>query len=137
HPVQPVGTARHLDHALTDGDEAFAHAHNLPGKDPVMPRPIASGNHQLLAAMVSPQKGESVMARLSSSTLPPAGEAVRLPAYDRGGITPGVVHLGIGAFHRAHMAVYVDDLLADHPDWGIVGASLRRPDTRDALLPQD
>jgi fructuronate reductase len=47
------------------------------------------------------------------------------------------VHLGIGAFHRAHMAVYVDDLLATDPGWGIVGASLRRPDTKDALAPQD
>src|SRR5690606_8520442 len=46
-------------------------------------------------------------------------------------------HLGIGAFHRAHMAVYVDDLLAEDPSWGIVGASLRRPDTKDALAPQD
>jgi fructuronate reductase len=35
------------------------------------------------------------------------------------------------------MAAYVDDLLARSPNWGIVGASLRRPDTRDALAPQD
>ena len=35
------------------------------------------------------------------------------------------------------MAVYVDDLLADDPSWGIIGASLRRPDTRNALAPQD
>src|SRR5690606_34736633 len=40
-------------------------------------------------------------------------------------------------FHRAHMAVYVDDLLAREPGWGIVGASLRRPDTKEALEPQD
>ncbi|HKJ60513.1 MAG TPA: mannitol dehydrogenase family protein, partial [Hyphomicrobiales bacterium] len=45
--------------------------------------------------------------------------------------------LGIGAFHRAHMAVYIDDLLADDPSWGILGASLKRPDTRQALAPQD
>jgi fructuronate reductase len=57
--------------------------------------------------------------------------------YDRSAVTPGIVHLGIGAFHRAHMAVYVDSLLARNPSWGIVGASLRRPDTRDALAPQD
>ncbi len=60
----------------------------------------------------------------------------RLP-YDRSAVTPGIVHLGIGAFHRAHMAVYVDDLLGTDPTWGIIGASLRRPDTRDALAPQD
>ncbi len=61
---------------------------------------------------------------------------VRLP-YDRGRVTSGIVHLGIGAFHRAHMAVYVDDILAADPSWGIIGASLKRPDTRNALAPQD
>ncbi|KKC38330.1 dioxygenase [Devosia epidermidihirudinis] len=77
------------------------------------------------------------MTRLSAATLANAPAGVRLPDYDRSAITPGIVHLGIGAFHRAHMAVYVDDLLKDHPSWGIVGASLRRPDTKDALEPQD
>jgi len=62
---------------------------------------------------------------------------VSVPDYDIGAVTPGIVHLGIGAFHRAHMAAYVDSLLANHPDWAIIGASLRRPDTRDALAPQD
>jgi fructuronate reductase len=71
------------------------------------------------------------MTRLTTATLP-----TPLP-YDRAAVTPGIVHLGIGAFHRAHMAVYVDDLLARDPSWGIIGASLRRPDTRDALAPQD
>jgi fructuronate reductase len=47
------------------------------------------------------------------------------------------VHLGIGAFHRAHIAAYVDDVLKTDPSWGIIGASLRRPDTRRALAPQD
>jgi fructuronate reductase len=57
--------------------------------------------------------------------------------YDRSRVMPGIVHLGLGAFHRAHMAAYIDDILASDPSWGIVGASLRRPDTRDALAPQD
>jgi fructuronate reductase len=77
------------------------------------------------------------MTRLSASTLANVSAGVRVPDYDRSQISPGIVHLGIGAFHRAHMAVYVDDLLADHPDWAIVGASLRRPDTKEALEPQD
>jgi fructuronate reductase len=71
------------------------------------------------------------MTRLTAATLP-----APLP-YHRASVTPGIVHLGIGAFHRAHMAVYVDDLLLRDSHWGIVGASLRRPDTRDALAPQD
>ncbi|MBU1307080.1 MAG: mannitol dehydrogenase family protein [Alphaproteobacteria bacterium] len=77
------------------------------------------------------------MTRLSAATLAKVPAGVRLPDYDRSAVTAGIVHLGIGAFHRAHMAVYVDDLLKDNPDWAIVGASLRRPDTKEALEPQD
>lgn len=77
------------------------------------------------------------MMRLSATILAQPHSGLALPAYDRSKITPGIVHLGIGAFHRAHMAVYVDDLLGEHPDWAIVGASLRRPDTKEALAPQE
>jgi len=59
------------------------------------------------------------------------------PKYDRKKVTPGIVHLGVGAFHRAHQAVYLDDILEADPDWGIVGASLRNATTADALNPQD
>ncbi len=75
--------------------------------------------------------------RLSNATLSRLPPAVARPAYDRSAITPGVVHLGIGAFHRAHQAPVIDDLLAADPSWGIVAASLRSPATRDALAPQD
>jgi fructuronate reductase len=58
--------------------------------------------------------------------------------YDRAAVTAGIVHLGAGAFHRAHQAVFTDDCLAaGELDWGITAASLRSPDTRDALAPQD
>lgn len=68
------------------------------------------------------------------STLPPE---VQRPRYDRGALVTGIVHLGIGAFHRAHQAVYTDDALARaFGPWGICGVSLRSPDTRDALAPQ-
>ncbi|WDR02286.1 mannitol dehydrogenase family protein [Devosia algicola] len=77
------------------------------------------------------------MTRLSTNSLSNAPASVVLPAYDRTGLTAGIVHLGIGAFHRAHMAVYLDDLLKDNADWAIIGASLRRPDTKQALGPQD
>jgi fructuronate reductase len=80
---------------------------------------------------------EIAMPRLSSSELRATTHGLAVPAYDRAAISPGIVHLGIGAFHRAHMAAYVDSLLATNPTWGIIGASLRRPDTRDALAPQD
>ncbi|WP_226621385.1 mannitol dehydrogenase family protein [Alloyangia pacifica] len=63
------------------------------------------------------------------------------PAYDRSGLTPGIVHVGLGNFHRAHQAVYLDDLFAkglDH-DWAICGAGVRAPDgkMREALATQD
>jgi fructuronate reductase len=59
------------------------------------------------------------------------------PGYDREQIKIGIVHLGIGAFHRAHMAAYVDRCLDDDPRWGICGVSLRSCATRDALAPQN
>lgn len=77
------------------------------------------------------------MTRLSLAVSPVDYPKVQWGTYDRKQVTPGIVHLGIGAFHRAHMAVYVDSLLRQNPTWGIIGASLRRPDTRDALAPQD
>jgi len=74
--------------------------------------------------------------RLTATTLNSA--TCERPRYDPAQITTGIVHLGVGAFHRAHQTVYIDDCLAaGEMDWGIVGASLRSPDTRDALAPQD
>ncbi len=63
---------------------------------------------------------------------------VKRPAYDRDAQGCGIVHLGIGAFHRAHQAVYTDDAMdAGDRDWAITGVSLRSPEVRDALAPQD
>ena len=76
--------------------------------------------------------------RLSNSVLAHLPTDVAVPAYDRSTITPGIVHLGVGAFHRAHQAVFIDDCLArGETDWGIVAASMRSADTRDALANQD
>lgn len=79
--------------------------------------------------------GSTRLGHANLDRLPPG---IRRPAYDRSRVTPGIVHLGLGAFHRAHQAVFIDDCLAaGAASWGIVGASLRSPDTRDALAPQD
>lgn len=76
--------------------------------------------------------------RLSAASLSALPANVAGPAYDRSALSAGIVHLGIGSFHRAHQAVYTDDVLASGDlRWGIVGASLRNPDTRDALKAQD
>jgi fructuronate reductase len=65
--------------------------------------------------------------------------AVRRPAFDRTALRRGIVHLGLGAFARAHLAAINDDALelAGTPaEWGITGVSLRHADVRDALAPQ-
>ncbi|MGE0500538.1 MAG: mannitol dehydrogenase family protein [Rhizobiaceae bacterium] len=73
--------------------------------------------------------------RLSARTLPGAGG--RLPGFDRSA-RAGIVHLGVGAFHKAHQAVCNDDALeAEGGDWLIDGVSLRSPDVADRLNPQD
>ncbi|MDR7151356.1 fructuronate reductase [Hydrogenophaga palleronii] len=78
------------------------------------------------------------MNRLNDSTLGALPAAVTRPAYDRRALQTGIVHLGIGAFMRAHMAAATEaTLAAGDLRWGIVGVSLRQPDTRDALQPQD
>jgi fructuronate reductase len=75
--------------------------------------------------------------RLGATSLPRLPARIARPDYDRAAVATGIVHLGIGAFHRAHQAVYTDAVLAaGDRRWGIVGASLRSTDTRDALAPQ-
>jgi len=76
--------------------------------------------------------------RLNDAVLSGLPSDVARPAYDRRRVTTGVVHLGIGAFHRAHQAVVFDDALASGDlRWGVLGASLRSPGVRDQLNPQD
>ncbi len=78
------------------------------------------------------------MIRLSDQSLSQLPADVRRPGYDRAAMRCGVVHLGIGAFHRAHQAVLFDDALtAGDLRWGIVAASLRSPAVRDQMMPQD
>lgn len=70
-----------------------------------------------------------------------AARGVTVPDYDRNAVTPGIVHFGVGGFHRAHMAMVVDDLMnaGKAADWGIVGAGVLPHDVhmRDALAGQD
>ena len=55
-----------------------------------------------------------------------------VPAYDRGMVTPGVVHFGVGGFHRAHQAMYQDRLMNEGTalDWGICGVGVMSQDQR-------
>ncbi len=74
--------------------------------------------------------------RLSAQTPLPA--SVQVPGYDRAAQAAGIVHIGIGAFHRAHQALYTDDAMgAGERDWGIIGVSLRSGEVAAQLGPQD
>ena len=76
--------------------------------------------------------------RLSTETLDRLPADVVRPAYDRSAVKAGVVHLGIGAFHRAHQAAYLEAALnAGDLRWGIIGVSLRSAGVRDQMVPQD
>ena len=78
------------------------------------------------------------MTRLSNETIGDLPAAVATPVYDRFAVKNGVVHLGIGAFHRAHQAVIFESALESGDlRWGITGASLRSAGVRDEMNPQD
>ncbi len=78
--------------------------------------------------------------KLSHSTLHNLPADVQVPVYDRAKIVPRMVHVGVGGFHRAHQAVYTDDLLgAGNSNWGYCGIGLLPHDARirDAMRAQD
>jgi mannitol 2-dehydrogenase len=79
----------------------------------------------------------TLLADLLGSQLP----AVGVPLYDRSEVRVGIVHFGVGGFHRAHQAAYVDQLMNDGMalDWGICGVGVMPSDKAmaDALAPQD
>ena len=79
--------------------------------------------------------------KLSLATLKDIAATASVPAYERGGLAAGIVHFGVGNFHRAHQAVYLDDLFnlgLDH-DWAIIGAGVLPSDAamREKLAGQD
>jgi mannitol 2-dehydrogenase len=79
------------------------------------------------------------MLRLSSATM--AQLPIAKPSYDRAGVGTGIAHFGVGGFHRAHQAVYIDRLLerGAAPGWGICGIGVMPADRRmrDVLRAQD
>lgn len=76
--------------------------------------------------------------RLSAATAAHLPADVIRPAYDRAAQASGILHFGIGAFHRAHQAIYADDAMnRGERDWGITGVSLRSPTVANQLNPQN
>ncbi|WP_234186559.1 mannitol dehydrogenase family protein [Shinella sp. NM-101] len=79
--------------------------------------------------------------KLSLANLKEIARTASVPAHERGSLAAGIVHFGVGNFHRAHQAVYLDDLFnlgLDH-DWAIIGAGVLPSDAamRDKLAGQD
>src|SRR3954453_11199232 len=76
---------------------------------------------------------------LREDTLDRLDRRVKGPTYDRAALTPAVVHLGVGSFHRSHQAVYFDALAARGVTTGsgIVGVGLRSPAMREVMSAQD
>src|SRR3982750_2779731 len=74
--------------------------------------------------------------RLTEASLHSVRSGTILPTYDRSSTRIGIVHIGPGAFHRAHQAYYVDTLLHSDKRWAISALSLKSTGLRDSLAPQ-
>jgi mannitol 2-dehydrogenase len=73
--------------------------------------------------------------QLSTSTLAEVERlGVSVPHFDRGALAPRILHLGVGGFHRAHMALYTDELAEGGGDWAIRGVGLLESDRRMASV---
>ncbi len=81
------------------------------------------------------------MTQLNNHNMGALSAAVETPTYDRQVVTPGIVHIGVGGFHRAHQAMYLDALMnqGEAFEWGIVGVGVMPGDKRmqQALAAQD
>ncbi len=76
--------------------------------------------------------------KLARATLPLVSKSVHTPAYSPTSAQPGVVHLGLGAFHRAHQAMVFDQLLREGDmRWGIHGVGMTQPGLVNKLRAQD
>ncbi|WP_235000549.1 mannitol dehydrogenase family protein [Pseudooctadecabacter jejudonensis] len=86
-------------------------------------------------------KPKTLPTPLGNATLDQLPAQIKRPTYDRAALTPGIVHVGLGNFHRAHQAWYLHRLMEQGlaHDWAIIGASVRVEDAdqRDRLLAQD
>src|SRR3954470_3143698 len=74
------------------------------------------------------------MQPLDQKTLSSLSASVPTPAYDRDGVRTGIVHIGVGGFHRSHEAMYINRLLEQGKgeDWGICGVGVLPSDRRMA-----
>jgi mannitol 2-dehydrogenase len=94
-----------------------------------------------LDELMNVQLQRSGTMKLSNETLSQLPIDIARPTYDRAALTPGIVHIGLGNFHRAHQAWYLHRLMQQGlaHDWAIVGAGVRAGDAlqKDKLAAQD
>jgi mannitol 2-dehydrogenase len=83
----------------------------------------------------------SSLTKLSTATMDALGDEVAVPSYDRSTLRAGIAHFGVGGFHRAHQAMYLDRLMNSGLalDWGICGVGTMPQDRRmrDVMTAQD
>jgi len=91
--------------------------------------------------LITDVRAHEKLIKISSDTLDDLPAFVKKPNYDRSNLKPGIVHIGLGNFHRAHQAWYLHRLMqrGEALDWAIVGAGIMAFDKeqRQKLLPQD
>ena len=87
----------------------------------------------------TPGPSAPALTKLSEDHL--ASLSVPVPGYDRSAVTAGIVHFGVGGFHRAHQAMYLDRLMEQGlaEEWGICGVGVMASDARmrDVMRAQD
>jgi mannitol 2-dehydrogenase len=104
-----------------------------------------SNKHLLLLGRatfdVNSQTDSDMAKHISAATLHVMPAQVSVPVYQREQLSAAILHIGVGNFHRAHQAVYLDELFntGDGHDWAIIGAGVRETDEvmREKLLAQD
>lgn len=86
----------------------------------------------------TPAEGAHLLCHDTVDAVDRGDARVGVPAYDRDALTAGVVHIDVGAFHRAHQQIYFDALAeAGETAWGVIGVGLHSRSPMDALEPQD
>ncbi len=86
----------------------------------------------------APTRAAAPAVALCDRTLAHLPPAISTPAYDRSALRPGIVHFGVGGFHRAHQAVYLDELARSGvTGWGVLGVGLHSRAIGEVLEGQD
>jgi fructuronate reductase/mannitol 2-dehydrogenase len=86
----------------------------------------------------APTRAAAPAVPLCDRTLTHLPQDISTPTYDRSALRPGIVHIGVGGFHRAHQAVYLDELARrGETGWGVLGVGLHSRAIGEVLAGQD